>query len=62
MEAETEIRFVGVDGGYFFRNLKGMASREAIPFFSDRFSGYRNRVDGLQNAFFRSAENEKSFG
>ncbi|WP_302979131.1 hypothetical protein [Paraprevotella clara] len=43
-EAETEIHFVGVDGGYFFRNLKGMASREAIPFFSDRFSGYRNRV------------------
>ena len=43
-EEETEIRYVGVDGGYFFRNLKGMVSREAIPFFSDRFSGYRDRV------------------
>ena len=30
--AETEFRFVGVDGRYFFQELEGMALREAISF------------------------------
>ncbi len=30
--AETEFRFVGVDGRYFFRNLKGWLCERPSPF------------------------------